>query len=1056
MTERLRRFGVGQRMRHKKLQLLLVCVAIATGIVAAPGSSLGQTAPGGGSEAGATAAANRATALVRRHRCRRVRRHHHWRRVCRRRRHRATVPPPPPPAPLPAPPPPSGEAGGGYGEEPGYEEQPTSEYKRVDLIANNGFEDLDHPTSCFDPFTENDGTVANTDTAPLAGGHSLAASLIPYGRIGCIHEYGFEEGPIGKLITLEGQLRIDSVGGDEGLEVCIVVYFESDSQNHEACQTFHAGFQGPVHAQLDAEGKHLQRVFFQLHNQGDAVTATLDEAHLWVEVLKGSEGSHGGGGGGGGGASAECLQAIENGEEQAPSGPPNPNSPCDVNETPPATPDYTPKQPLDLPTQRPFISLADYTQAPAGSPIFEHFENWVNQTVRQDNPGYNYSSTDAVVMFARTGRPEYIEDAIARVDADVKEAENAFSKTGVFQVEAEYSGDDSHAEASGATQVEVRPAGAAPQTAVSSAPSAAPASATQSTTEVRCTPSPLTLGEFASCEATVRDGTGASAPQGEVGFDDDRGGTFAPERCHLSPDTGASASCSVTFIPARQPAVARDSYIDVGPLIEELALAYDYGIAGPSPKLSPDQQARWKAFGDEAISNLWSPNTATWGAYPVGTFPWSAWSVNDPGNNYNFSFIRATQMWALATQDQAWIRFLQEYKFPLMTGYYAAIPGGGSREGTGYGTAQRFLWANARMWRDNTGEDLTTVRNHGRESIEYWVNATVPTRDFYAPIGDLSRQSLPELFDYQENLVREAVMAAPAGSPEARHGVWWLRENSVPETLTQGYTLREALLSPPAADTALEPTALTYHATGVGQFFARSSWDEDATWLQLTAGPYDQSHAHEDQGAFTLYRNTWLAVTSNIWSNSGLQGGGGGGNAPDIHTGANNLVRFSVPGAAGEPSETIRQNLSTSTMEEETLPSGTVEVHADLSPAYSRNSDLVRSWTRDLRFHENELEVHDACDVGAEVTPTFQLNVPVQPQNHGGGSITAGALQVAFDPSYQVKLIDMRSFNPQVDDGHGGTEEIEEFEKGWRIDLTNPGGCGFDVKLTALAAPAAP
>ncbi|MFC6345460.1 hypothetical protein ACFP8W_25975, partial [Nocardioides hankookensis] len=148
------------------------------------------------------------------------------------------------------------------------------------------------------------------------------------------------------------------------------------------------------------------------------------------------------------------------------------------------------------------------------------------------------------------------------------------------------------------------------------------------------------------------------------------------------------------------PEIAGDSYLEVGPDLEELALAYDWGFS----RLTPGQRRRWRTYGGQALSNLWSPQLATWGRAPAGSFAWSGWSINNPGNNYNFSFIQATQLWSLATGDRAWMRFLQTYKFPLLTDYYEQLDGGGSREGTGYGTAQTRLWANARTWREATGE----------------------------------------------------------------------------------------------------------------------------------------------------------------------------------------------------------------------------------------------------------------------------------------------------------------------------------------------------------------
>lgn len=913
-------------MLRKPIHLLLLAALLA--LLALPGAGAGSPPLARGSSdtasAGSEPAGDRVVQRAKKRRCRRVRspRGARKRRACKKRTPPAPVNRPPQ---APASPPAAGAPGSpgspAPGEDPDYENPegppPGPVYEVVDLIRDPGFEDVGRPTGCFDRFSENDGAVAADTAAPIAGANSLSATVSRFGRVGCIHEYGFQEGPIGKQVTLDGKVRIDApAAGSAPLEVCAVVYFEDSQEPGKKCRTLTPADQGvtEVHLVKETEERRLARVFFQLQAADVAIEATVDDAHLLVEQVKGSEGPRGGGGGGGGGgASGACTDAISKGEEPVPDGPPDPDSPCDINVAPRADTSYQPA-PLTLAPQRPFISLADYTQAPATGAIFQAFKRWVDKAVFQDNPGFNYTSTDAVIMFARTGNSAYIDDAIARVEAEVSAAE--------------------------------------------------------------------------------------AAPDG-------------------------------------RPVIAGDDYLEVGPSIEALALTYDYGFA----RLTPQQRERWEAYANRSISNVWSPLTATWGDAPAAAFAWSGWAINDPGNNYNFSFIEATQMWALASKDQRWIDFLQGSKFPLIVDYYAALPGGGSREGTGYGASQRRLWENARMWRRATGEDLTTIRAHARESIEYWINATVPTLDHYAPIGDLSRQSLPELFDYHENLLREAVMAAP-GTAQARHGVWWLNHNSVPETLTQEFTLRGALLLPTDAEEA--PSALTYRAEGAGQFFARSSWSEDATWLQLTAGTYDQSHAHEDQGGFTLYRDTWQTVTSNIWTHSGLQGGGGGGSVADLGTAVNNVVRFTRPGPSGGPPQTIRQNFSESEMSFETLPGNLVKVHTDLGDAYSNNDDEVHGWTRDLEFQGNRLRVHDTCQVAPGIGAVFGLHVPVQPVDHGGGSITAGPLQIQAGAGTVVNLVDMRSFNPPG---------LTEFNSGWRIDISNPDGCEFDVNLTALSSP---
>src|SRR3546814_14356201 len=64
--------------------------------------------------------------------------------------------------------------------------------------------------------------------------------------------------------------------------------------------------------------------------------------------------------------------------------------------------------------------------------------------------------------------------------------------------------------------------------------------------------------------------------------------------------------------------------------------------------------------------------------------------------------------------------------------------------------------------------------------------------------------------------------------------------------------------------------------------FARTDWARTARWFAFRAGAYNESHAHQDQGGFTLFANDWLAVTENIWSHSGIQQG----------TETHNVVRF--------------------------------------------------------------------------------------------------------------------------------------------------------------------
>src|SRR5678816_4918516 len=56
----------------------------------------------------------------------------------------------------------------------------------------------------------------------------------------------------------------------------------------------------------------------------------------------------------------------------------------------------------------------------------------------------------------------------------------------------------------------------------------------------------------------------------------------------------------------------------------------------------------------------------------------------------------------------------------------------------------------------------------------------------------------------------------------------------------------------------LDGLGTAYYAPGIGEVYARSGWDTHATWVNLIAGPYTQSHAHQDQGSLMIYKDCLL------------------------------------------------------------------------------------------------------------------------------------------------------------------------------------------------------
>ena len=104
--------------------------------------------------------------------------------------------------------------------------------------------------------------------------------------------------------------------------------------------------------------------------------------------------------------------------------------------------------------------------------------------------------------------------------------------------------------------------------------------------------------------------------------------------------------------PNIRPDIAGDSYLEVGPMLEDLALTYDW-CAGYTTQ---SQRTRWAAYAEQALNNVWGdPAAAQWGGH---SHPWSGWAVHDPANNYHYSFLRATMYWGLA-YNSTWKNLLQ-------------------------------------------------------------------------------------------------------------------------------------------------------------------------------------------------------------------------------------------------------------------------------------------------------------------------------------------------------------------------------------------------------------
>ena len=463
------------------------------------------------------------------------------------------------------------------------------------------------------------------------------------------------------------------------------------------------------------------------------------------------------------------------------------------------------------------------------------------------------------------------------------------------------------------------------------------------------------------------------------------------------------------------PEVAGDSYLAIGDMVGDLALVYDWCFN----QVSASQRTRWLRYADQAVWNVWHNTQAKWG---TATIPWTGWATNDPSDNYYYSFLRATMLLGLAakgedSQADAWITEFHDTKImnQLVPTFTADLLGGGSREGTGYGVAMRRLFELYDVWRATTGEALANATTHTRKSMLSALHQLMPTRDRIAPTGDQSRDSTAAFFDYHRNYLQELIQEYP-NDTLAKRAKFQLQASSLPQMgsqfmLAYDFLYDDSMVTAQAVD-GLNPT---YYASGIGELYTRSGWDAHATWVNLIAGPYTQSHAHQDQGSIMIYKDGWLAYDSVIDSHSGLP----------QETTAHSLVRIDSGGA---PVRQIAATMPKLTA----LHQGTGYTYAasDLTAAYNGNTAVQKSQREIVHLLPDVVVVFDRVQSASGTTQTWQLASPV-------AASISGAVATITSSGHALKVQKISGGSMAVTPF---TSLSSDYSGGYRLDETMAGG----------------
>ena len=173
---------------------------------------------------------------------------------------------------------------------------------------------------------------------------------------------------------------------------------------------------------------------------------------------------------------------------------------------------------------------------------------------------------------------------------------------------------------------------------------------------------------------------------------------------------------------------------------------------------------------------------------------------------------------------------------------------GGEYVGIGIGQA---IYQVPAMWRSATGEDIFSAEPGIQGFLDFLIYRTRPDKSHFrwgdgSHFDKLIPDRIPLAIEY-----RHAAAYSMNGCPRRTEPTAW----------PWGPFPDNSLCDPDA----LKGLPLARYFDGIGMLVARSDWTPDATYVSFKAGDNYWSHAHLDQGSFTVFQGGALAVDSGAY-----------------------------------------------------------------------------------------------------------------------------------------------------------------------------------------------
>ena len=471
--------------------------------------------------------------------------------------------------------------------------------------------------------------------------------------------------------------------------------------------------------------------------------------------------------------------------------------------------------------------------------------------------------------------------------------------------------------------------------------------------------------------------------------------------------------------------VAFDRYLHYGDHMRAVAFAYNYcydTLSGMQRTEMRDYMVRW-------TDEVWSLH----GADAVDNN--SNWGISQPANNYHYAFLEGLAFVGYALLGSG-APIASDYLVLLTTKIEgsggvleylsAGARGGDWHEGVNYGQRSKQRMASTfSVIAAAGGPNYFAASPFFAEAIYAAIYQALPGRVAIQPAGDLARTSAMPLGPYDRDYVQAATFWI-ADDIARGYGQYYLNHYASSYNMGgfngRGLYYRDVMYGLDLTEHDVSDLPLYYHSIGNHWINLRSSWDEDATCINISATPdMYQGHSHQDSGSFTIFKHDWLAVDSATYSRSGTT----------WESGAHNMV-----GVAGQERRG-GDNVPGLQAFEYHSESTYVQVDASNLMKHRPGSDelmLLDEYTREMVYFPSDdvLVTYDRVAPGPDGSDySWRLHFAEEPSqsgnrfslDFGGGGISlvqlsGGAASIASDSDLEPS--GSESFRVQEAPGNGG------------------------------------